>query len=337
MDDCHNRALSCAFRSDPDKFHAHAKSEIPISIILRQGAVYRQQLQHELQSSPAHTLVLSAEDLSWFSPADIRTLVDFLTTSGLRVRALAFVRRFKRDLESRFQQSVREPGWRDLSKPRCPGFFPIGYQRAASSFDSCPGRSDVLLYEFEPQKFDRGCVVLKFCQEVGIRQNEIPRTFANDSLSADAVNLLYAYRMYSPGYGKGWAAMGANSRLVEKLSELQGPRLLFHSSLLTSKEDKWRPDVEWAMQRTGFDLLGDIYEDDDKQCVRSQDDMLRFSPTSLDWLACAASIKATKIATGDPKAVAGAVRVLSERLTRLAKLQSIRNGVSLFLPSFLRR
>jgi hypothetical protein len=143
--------------------------------------------------------------------------------------------------------------------------------------------------------------------------------------------------MYGPGYGKGWAALGANIRLVEKLSELKGSRAFFHSSLLTSTEDKWRPDVEWAMQRTGFDLLGDIYEDDDKQCVRSQDDMLRFSPRSLDWLACAASIKATKIATGDPKAVAGAVRVLSERLTRLARLQTIRNVGSFFLPKFLRR
>ena len=95
-DDCHNRALNRAFRSDPENFHAHVKAGLSKEILQKQGAAFREQLQHEVRSSPAHTLLLSAEDLSWFSLGDIRRLVEFLTSLGLRARALAFVRRLKR-------------------------------------------------------------------------------------------------------------------------------------------------------------------------------------------------------------------------------------------------
>ena len=335
-DDCHNRALNCAFRSDPEKFHAHAKTGLSTEVIRRQGATFREQLQREVRTSPAHTLVLSAEDLSWFDAADIRTLVGFLTGLGLKVQALGFVRGFKRDQESRFQQSVRDPGWWELSKPRSPGFFPARYQRAISNFDTCLDRPDVLLHEYDRRKFENGCVVRQFCKMVGIRPQAIRSTFVNDSLSAEALNLLYAYRMYGPGYGEGWNALDANSRLVTKLSELGGSRLLFHSSLLTSKQDKWRADVEWTMERTGFDLLGDIYQDDDKACVHATEDMLRFSPSSLGWLAHAAGIKTRKMTAGDPRTVAQAVGVLSKRLTREAKLQHLRKRLVAFVPKFAR-
>jgi hypothetical protein len=326
-DDCHNRALNCAFRSDPEKFHAHAKTGLSTEVIRRQGATFREQLQREIRSSPAHTLLLSAEDLSWFDAADIRMLVGFLTVLGMKVQALAFVRRFKRDQESRFQQSVRDPGWWELSKPRSPGFFPTRYQRAISNFDACLDRPDVLLHEYDRRKFENGCVVRQFCKMVGIRQLAIPSTFVNDSLSAEAINLLYAYRVHGPGYGEGWEALDANSRLVTKLSELKGSRLLFHSSLLTSKEDKWRADVEWAMERTGFDLIGNIYEDDDRPCVRGAEDMLRFSPESLDWLARAAHVKPSRLACADPKVVAATVHTLRKQLARPSLRGRLRNFV----------
>jgi hypothetical protein len=334
VDDCHNGALSCAFRSDPYKFHTHAKVGLAKDVIRRQGAAFREQLQREVKSSSAHTLILSAEELTWFPADDIRSLTTFLTSLGLEVQALAFVRRFKRDQESRFQQSVRDPGWRQLSKPRGLGFSPIGssYKYAISRFDDCLGSSNVLLSEFDPSKLEGGCAVRHFCKVVRIEQQNIPTTFANNSLSSEALNLLYAYRSHGPGYGEGWSAMEANNRLIKTLSELKGTRLLFHSSLLTSMEDKWREDVEWAIERTGFDLLGNIYEDDDKLCYRCADDMFRFSPRSLEWLARMARIKPSKLRNADPRIIAEVVDILARNLTRQAKSKHILWRLTSFFP-----
>lgn len=320
-DDCHNRAVNSVFRSNPEKFHAYAKAGLSREVIRRQGALFLEQLQREVDSSPAHTLLLSAEDLSWFPPRNLGELIGFLRDLGLQTRALAYIRQFKKDQESRFQQSIRDPGAWDLSKPRDPGFFPIEYERCFSSFDTFLGRSAVTVAEFKPTTFEDGCVVRDFCRLTGVKLEQSPNRFVNDSLSAEALKLLYAFRLLGPGYGEGWDSMDSNRRLTEKLSELKGSRLLFHSSLLMATEEKWRKDLDWVEERTGFEIVGNIYEDDDKPCVQSAKDMLSFSPASLDWLASAADINPRRLTGGDPLSVADAVGVLRNRVGRKSTTQ----------------
>jgi hypothetical protein len=294
------------------------KENLTQEVIANRGAVIRDRLRELIQGSQATTLLLSAEDLCWFSRDDIRGFIRFLHSLDLEASGIAYVRAFKRNQESTFQQSIREPGSMNLSKPRSPGYFHCRYERCISDFDEFLGPSKVLLCSFDRNSFESGCVIRDFCKNVGIKVETAPEQTANDSLSSEALNLLYAYRLCGSGYGQGTDAMHSNWRLVEKFSDLKGPRLLFHSSLLTIAEEKWRADLDWASNRTGFDLLGDLYEDDDKLCVRSSEDMLRFSPTSLEWLAREADIKKSTLSSGDPQEVAKVVHALRYKLSKPA-------------------
>jgi hypothetical protein len=333
-DSCHNRVLSCAFRSDPERFHTNAKENLTPADLAHRGVVTRDRLRELVQVSEANTLLLSAEDLSWFSRGDVCKFIKFLHSLNLETSSIAYVRAFKRDQESRFQQSIREPGAKHLSKPRPPGFFPSCYQLCISAFDEFLGPSNVVLFSFDRDSFESGCVVRSFCKNIGIKIETAPEMTSNDSLSAEALNLLYAYRLCGPGYGSGIEAMHSNWRLVEKFSELKGPRLFFHSSMLTIAEEKWRADLNWSSNRTGFDLLGDLYEDDDKPCVRSTEDMLRFSPTSLEWLAREADIKKNKLSSGDPQEVAKAVHALRLKLSNRNLRIRLRDSLKPFLPEW---
>jgi len=333
-DSCHNRVLSCAFRSDPERYHANAKENLSFTELANRGAVIRDRLNGLARESDANNLIISAEDLSWFSSSDLCRLIEFLHSIDLDTSCIAYIRAFKRDQESRFQQSIREPGARHISKPRSPGYFSSHYKRSIPTFDELLGPSKVFLFNFKRESFEAGCVVRDFCKNLRIKSDAIPETTANNSLSAEALNILYAYRLHGPGYGFGLEAMHSNWRLVERLSELKGSRLLFHSSLLTKSESKWRADLDWASNRTGFDLLGDIYEDDDKPCVRSVEDMLRFSPTSLEWLAQEADIRQSKLASGDPLEVASAVQALRCKLSNQKPFNRLRNFLKAFLPKW---
>jgi hypothetical protein len=108
-DDCHNRALCYAFLSKPEEHHTSVKLGLSVESLRLQGAEARRQLTNAVQHSPAHTLLLSAEGLYWFPFEDLQVLVVFLSNLNLRVRAVAYVRQFKRHQESVFQQRVREP------------------------------------------------------------------------------------------------------------------------------------------------------------------------------------------------------------------------------------
>ena len=200
-DACHNRALNWAFRSVPEKFHLQAKEQLPSDVIQLKGKRCQEQLRSEVQSSTASTLILSAEELCWFKSDDLRRMIEFLRDLGLESRAFAYIRTFKDYQESRFQQSLREPGPLNLNTPQTPDFFRIHYKRSISLFDSLLAESNVSIAMFEPGIFGEGGVVHHFCNQLGIKAENISRRLLNESLSADALKLLYAYRLRGAGHG----------------------------------------------------------------------------------------------------------------------------------------
>jgi hypothetical protein len=311
-DDCHNRALCCAFFSKPEEFHTSVKLGLSVESLRLQGADSRRQLTNAVQRSTAHTLILSAESLYRFPFEDLQGLVEFLSNLDLRVRAIGYVRQFKRQQESLFQQRVREPNPGGLVKKFQLGMVSLCYQKNISKFDELLGNSNVIIREFDPRKFEAGCPVRHFCQTVGIQQKHIFLRAANESLSLEALQLLYTFRMFGAGYGKGGEAMIANTRLLERLSRCGGTRFFYHSSLLAQTENEWRPDVEWAEERTGIPLLGNIHEDDEKPGVRCEADLLRFSKESLEWLAWESGVSVRSLLGGNPETVAQAVERLRE-------------------------
>ena len=69
--------------------------------------------------------------------------------------------------------------------------------------------------------------------------------------------------------------------------------------------------LDWLEERLGSSLR-DGLDDDGGPSIRSEEDLLDFSPASLDWLARRTGTPATSLAGGDPRAVADAVDRLRE-------------------------
>lgn len=312
-DDCHNRALTAAFHSDPSQQHDYAKENLPLDVIQARGSLFRELLKKEVATSSARTLLLSAEDTSWFETEEVVHLVDFLRNLGLDCEAIAYVKTLKDDLESKFEQGLKEPGARHLEKPvPLDRTYPF-YQRRVENFDKVLGTTRVRLLRFDRQKFKEGCVVRDFCNTLGIHPPASAPSRANEGLSLDAVKLLYCYRLLGPGYGAGRGAMQSNRNLITKFREMSGPRFAFHSSLLTRREKLWRGDLNWISDRMGTDMLGNLHADDEGPCLRSENELLTFSQDALAWLAGESGMSEQKLRAGDPQVVADAVGMLRQK------------------------
>jgi len=315
-DNCHNRPLCCAFQSHPEKYHSHAKEGASLSELRARGEWFKQQLSAGIGAENAKTLILSAEELSDFTAEEIGGLVRFLDSLSLDVSAIGYVRKYKQLQESRFQQALREPGPRGrLLPPEAPRFTIFPYRQKLEKFSEVLGSSAVRIKKFEAAALSDGGIIADFCRRVGIAQLPIFYGRANEGLSIDAVRLLYAYRKFHPGPVTGNAEGTIISRMVNKLSELKGERVTFHSSLLARSEDNWRADVNWISERMGEDMLGDLYGGDQQGCVRGEADLFVFSLPSLEWLASKAEVPLSTIRSGDPSLVAGAVGILKDHLS----------------------
>jgi hypothetical protein len=109
---------------------------------------------------------------------------------------------------------------------------------------------------------------------------------ANPSVRRDGVRFLFAYGRY----GNREAPSGRWSRwqhgsLIQRLLALRGPSLRFHSSVVEPILNPLLPHLAQVEERIGAPLREDWRQHDATDCVRTEADLFRFSPESLDWLA----------------------------------------------------
>lgn len=275
-----NIQIANAFMLNPVEFHQHAKlGTSPRELMqLKKAAV--ESLEAGLAAAGDRTAILSSEAISGLNKPEFRNLCDMLTRHRRTITVVGYVRRPKEIMESALQQRLKSGTW-DFTVD---SLFPK-YRRRFRKFDAVLGRKHVRVWLYEPETFPGGCVVRDFCSRLGISFNARNVVRANERLSLPAISLLFAYRRFGPGYGVGPAALKENMRLVRHISGLRGPKLHLHSSLVAPVLEEHREDIEWMEERLGTSLAEDLSAHDDEGAVRSEEDLLRFSPESLRWLA----------------------------------------------------
>ena len=182
-------------------------------------------------------------------------------------------------LESGFQQSVKGGGARKFNIGR---LWPR-YRRAFDKFDQVLGRDQVSLWKFDPASFPNKDVVTDFCQRLNLTLPTSDIIRANESLSLEAVSLLYIFRRFkldtkAVNYGE----FRQIKRLVKKVSTLPGTPLKFREAMVRPVFDAFQHDTDWIEKRLGTSVseIGP----DAEWAIRSEEDLLRPNRAAIDWL-----------------------------------------------------
>lgn len=271
--------IATGFKDDPARFGAHARRGTSSDELQRLRKQAVDSLEAELQAAGGRTAILSSEAISSFHMQEIRNLCSFITKHRPAATAVAYVRRPKEYMESVFQQRVKG----GVQRFRAPSLLP-NFRARFEHFDAVLGRQNVGLWLFDPASFPGHCVVQDFCSRLGITFRPEDAVRANEGLSLPALSLLFAYRKFGPGYGVGPTVPLENSLLVTKIRALPGPRLRLHSSVVAPVIKARRKGIEWMEERLGASLAEDLTLHD-RDAIRSEDELLRFTPEALRWLA----------------------------------------------------
>lgn len=267
-----------------------------------------------LASTPADVRPMISAEPSWrMQERAFTRLRTFMADRGYAVNIIAYIRPWKQWLESHFQQRIK--GGRQIAFLSNDYAIQLDYRARIQMLDAIFGADQVQILNYAPKNFPEGCVVRDFCQQVGIRADLVQIQRANDSLTLPAVQLLYAYRKFGPGYGSGPQASMEKYLLNQQVLQLGGPSVRFHSSVVEPLIQKLAPQRPWLEQRLGSAFTEDIYKADDRSCIREEADLFDFAPATLDWLA-AASHSAPVRATNRQEA-ALAVSAQVHRLRRM--------------------
>jgi hypothetical protein len=304
----HSRAMATAFGDRPEEYHSHMAEGVSAGMLLQERGRLLGRLDDEIASLSGTTFLLSNESLSFLRANGLHRLRQFLEKRHLSTRPVGYIRTMRDNFEASFVERLkhRQGSLDDFFEGRA-----IGPRSQIANLDKVFGRENVLLWTYNRRLFPDGCVVADFCQRLGIDRPPVLNREANRSLCLPAVRLLFAYRHFFPASPPGRRTIEHISALIAVLGEIAGPRFRFHPLPLEPVIREHGIHLDWLEERVGASLR-DGMDDDAGPSIRSEEDLLDFSPESLDWLARRTGIPAGSLAGDDPSTVADAVDRLRE-------------------------
>lgn len=208
-------------------------------------------------SGRSGTVLFSAERIGNLSSvsrlhrAQIAKFRDMVRSCGFEPEVVIYIRAPHSFLESSFQQRVKSVGHADFDLA---ALWP-GYRTRIEILDDCFGRSAVHVVPFAPWNFPGNDIVNDFVARVGIDLEGHSIARRNESLSAEAVALIYLQNCFGNSFlAPSEATPQKNIRWIRMLDTLQGSKLRFSDALLAPVIAANHADLEWIEQRMGCRL-----------------------------------------------------------------------------------
>lgn len=236
------------------------------------------------------TPILSAEMIWFLTKVELQSLKDFLNSRGFEVEVFGYIRPPIDYAESVFQQCIKVGSAAEI-KHLSSGINTI--PTTVEWLDEVFDRRRVHLTVFNPKTFPEKCVVRHFLQTIDIPDDTIPIARENESISLDTIRFLHLWN--STFTDRRFARMTVARRaiLIDCLSEIEGPSLRFHPSVTQDIREEFQKRESQLTDRLGsplpMSLMDRTYRGPDEnnareEVIRTQDDLLDFSPRSLRWL-----------------------------------------------------
>ena len=164
----------------------------PEKIVDTRHRLLGQTLERRRSGRALRPLLISGEGMSYDHKRAEKGLIamaEYLREhSGEDVRVIAYVRPPRSFMSSWFQQMCKRGSYRDMATP---GVYWPRYRVRFEKLDTVFGRDNVTLKPFQRDRLEGGDVVLDFAREIGFALNPGEVVCANESMSLEAVALLY--------------------------------------------------------------------------------------------------------------------------------------------------
>jgi hypothetical protein len=166
----------------------------------------RRQWTSLFESVDEGTVIVSAENLTRLSPAEIRCLLEWVTPHFDRVRAIAYVRDPLKSLRSQWEQDVKEVQEPIDAQSLLRGTKQrMGY-RFLACWSSALGAENLLVRKFDPVAFYQGNLIADFFHALGLDapgECVVGEVEKNQSLGPEGTAFLLALNSRYPQYRDG--------------------------------------------------------------------------------------------------------------------------------------
>lgn len=308
-----SRAIQCLVGDEPVVRHAHPSQGIDPEAIRQLAPHFRGCWERQMKRAIAAdaTPIVSAEDCWFMARKELERLRELIEAASHRAKVIVYLRPPLAWLASMFQELLKSGHHRfvdelliDPSVTRSPGW---DHLERLETFAEVFGRDRLCVRLFRREALAEGCVVADFCREVGIDMRPRRVRRVNESLSLEATRFLYAFNRHVRATDR--RAFREVLLLLRRLQECPGQPPTLHPDLLAPVQSR----IAASAAAIGTDFGIELREEFDAhgvEVLRSEEDLLRYSSESLEWLDAALGGRSAGV---DPPAVAADVARLRPR------------------------
>lgn len=275
----HSEFFGTILSDKPEDFHPNLMNGRDADASQQRKNQFSQNLDLALSQSSARRVLISAELLSasWVTTKMLDTLRLRLENYCRKLCVIGYVRPPVAYMQSAFQQRLKGG---QLSSFAPASLYP-GYRERFEKLDVVFGRDAVSLFPFMQTTVSDFDVVKDFGRIIGVDVGENAIVRANESLSLEAVSLLYVFRKFVANIFYDGFTLD-NDRLIQMLSKIGGNKFLLASKLVRPILRKNQADIDWIEDR-----LGKVIEDfpsDSECCIGSEQDLLTVATDNREKL-----------------------------------------------------
>jgi len=248
--------------------------------LLQQREKWLESFKQDLTRPGASTCLLSNEAIT--RPQSLPALAPlkaFLEKYSDDIQVIAYIRSPVGFMQSLFQERVKNGN--TVFNPR--RLWPR-YRQRFEPLDRVFGRENVTLRKFDPKTLKNGNVVDDLAEFAGIALPPGSAGNENESLSLEALALLFVQRKFGRGIATGFpGASGKNAAFMKRLAAIGKEKIRFAPELLLPIVEANKADLEWMERRLSEPLL-DIPKNSNGPLLRSEQDLLSVADRSFPEL-----------------------------------------------------
>lgn len=174
---------------------------------------FKKTFTEQLQVKNRKKMIISAEDISLLSEKDAENFIDYIRQYSKNVKIICYIRDPLSFAASAFQESCK------VGRSQNPNIIDPRYKYRIEKFINVVGEENIIVKKFEKDNLERSSVVADFCEIVGIDYNGIREIKSNESLTEEALKVIYVFNKNNPLFYGDEVLRNARRRLNDEINK----------------------------------------------------------------------------------------------------------------------
>lgn len=271
----HSAIIFSMFSSNPSSHYYHQGMNHSANQIEEYNKKNKQLLIEGFIESKSNIEIISGEDIFHLDEKALYRMKIFFENYFKKILIVGYVRAPKSFMESAFQQLVK---YHKLASFDFSLLYPH-YKYKFEKFDKVFNSKNVNLWKFDPKNFPNSDISLDFCSRLNIKIDKKQLLRSNDSISKEAIAILYANNKYGKQFDFGIMEIEIDHELVNLISNIGNNKFKFSTKLISTVIKEHQVDLYWIEKR----MKTSLKESSIKffTTISSEKDLLKFSDKTI--------------------------------------------------------